>query len=45
MMVELHRTVSSLIEYLKHKWAFHDERIVSAHLVPLHGQEGLNPGY
>uniref|UniRef100_A0A8C5AG99 Cramped chromatin regulator homolog 1 n=1 Tax=Gadus morhua TaxID=8049 RepID=A0A8C5AG99_GADMO len=30
MMVELHRTVASLIEYLKHKWAFHDERIVSS---------------
>jgi len=29
MMVELHRKVSSLIEYLKQKWAFQDERIVS----------------
>uniref|UniRef100_A0A667YGY6 Protein cramped-like n=1 Tax=Myripristis murdjan TaxID=586833 RepID=A0A667YGY6_9TELE len=29
MVVELHRKVSSLIEYLKQKWAFHDERIVS----------------
>ncbi|CAL8288875.1 unnamed protein product [Boreogadus saida] len=30
MMVELHRTVASLIEYLKHKWAFHDERILKS---------------
>ncbi|CAL8275121.1 unnamed protein product [Lota lota] len=30
MMVELHRTVSSLIEYLKQKWAFHDERILKS---------------
>ncbi|CAL8304996.1 unnamed protein product [Merluccius merluccius] len=30
MMVELHRKVSSLIEYLKQKWAFHDERILKS---------------
>uniref|UniRef100_A0A667XZS7 Protein cramped-like n=1 Tax=Myripristis murdjan TaxID=586833 RepID=A0A667XZS7_9TELE len=30
MVVELHRKVSSLIEYLKQKWAFHDERIREA---------------
>uniref|UniRef100_A0A8C9XD34 Protein cramped-like n=1 Tax=Sander lucioperca TaxID=283035 RepID=A0A8C9XD34_SANLU len=29
MVVELHRKVSSLIEYLKQKWAYHDQRIVS----------------
>ncbi|KAM4634938.1 protein cramped-like isoform 2-T6 [Polymixia lowei] len=30
MMVELHRKVSSLIEYLKQKWAFHDLRILKS---------------
>ncbi|XP_056143353.1 protein cramped-like [Lampris incognitus] len=30
MMVELHRKVSSLIEYLKQKWAFHDQRILKS---------------
>ncbi|KAG7266671.1 hypothetical protein CRUP_038059 [Coryphaenoides rupestris] len=35
MMVELHRKVSSLIEYLKQKWAFQDERIVSLCLLYL----------
>ncbi|KAJ3601380.1 hypothetical protein NHX12_032349 [Muraenolepis orangiensis] len=30
MMVELHRKVSSLIEYLKQKWAFHDQRILES---------------
>lgn len=29
MVVELHRKVSSLIEYLKQKWTYHDQRIVS----------------
>lgn len=29
MVVELHRKVSSLIEYLKQKWAYQDQRIVS----------------
>ncbi|KAM9844042.1 protein cramped-like [Aulostomus maculatus] len=27
MVVELHRKVSSLIDYLKQKWAYHDQRI------------------
>lgn len=27
--MELHRKVSSLIEYLKQKWTYHDQRIVS----------------
>uniref|UniRef100_A0A669AVR2 Protein cramped-like n=1 Tax=Oreochromis niloticus TaxID=8128 RepID=A0A669AVR2_ORENI len=30
MVVELHRKVSSLIEYLKQKWAYHDQRIREA---------------
>lgn len=30
MVVELHRKVSSLIEYLKQKWTYHDQRIVSS---------------
>ncbi|XP_071389450.1 protein cramped-like [Centroberyx affinis] len=30
MVVELHRKVSSLIEYLKQKWAFHDQRILKS---------------
>jgi hypothetical protein len=29
MIVELHRKVSSLIEFLKQKWALHEVRIVS----------------
>lgn len=29
MVVELHRKVSSLIEYLKQKWAHQDHQIVS----------------
>ncbi|KAF1379332.1 hypothetical protein PFLUV_G00174980 [Perca fluviatilis] len=30
MVVELHRKVSSLIEYLKQKWAYHDQRILKS---------------
>uniref|UniRef100_A0A8C4IB33 Protein cramped-like n=1 Tax=Dicentrarchus labrax TaxID=13489 RepID=A0A8C4IB33_DICLA len=30
MVVELHRKVSSLIEYLKQKWTYHDQRIREA---------------
>ncbi|KAM3863534.1 protein cramped-like [Diretmus argenteus] len=30
MMVELHRKVSSLIEYLRQKWAFQDQRILKS---------------
>ncbi|XP_054463214.1 protein cramped-like isoform X2 [Anoplopoma fimbria] len=30
MVVELHRKVSSLIEYLKQKWAYHDRRILKS---------------
>ncbi|XP_070836442.1 protein cramped-like isoform X1 [Chaetodon trifascialis] len=30
MVVELHRKVSSLIEYLKQKWAYHDQRILNS---------------
>ncbi|XP_061702161.1 protein cramped-like isoform X2 [Syngnathoides biaculeatus] len=30
MVVELHRKVSSLIEYLKQKWAYHDQRIIKS---------------
>ncbi|KAF3700415.1 Protein cramped-like [Channa argus] len=30
MVVELHRKVSSLIEYLKQKWACHDQRILKS---------------
>ncbi|XP_077415404.1 protein cramped-like isoform X2 [Vanacampus margaritifer] len=30
MVVELHRKVSSLIEYLKRKWAYHDQRIIKS---------------
>ncbi|XP_071330129.1 protein cramped-like isoform X2 [Trachinotus anak] len=30
MVVELHRKVSSLIEYLKQKWAYQDERILKS---------------
>ncbi|XP_077590157.1 protein cramped-like isoform X1 [Stigmatopora nigra] len=30
MVVELHRKVSSLIEYLKQKWAYHDQRIMES---------------
>lgn len=29
MIVELHRKVSSLIEFLKQKWALHEVRVVS----------------
>lgn len=29
MIVELHRKVSSLIEFLKQKWELHEVRIVS----------------
>lgn len=31
MVVELHRKVSTLIEFLKQKWAVQDQRIVSLH--------------
>ncbi|XP_029016024.1 protein cramped-like isoform X2 [Betta splendens] len=30
MVVELHRKVSSLIEYLRQKWAYHDQRILKS---------------
>ncbi|XP_068192460.1 protein cramped-like isoform X2 [Antennarius striatus] len=30
MVVELHRKVSSLIEYLKQKWTYHDQRILKS---------------
>ncbi|KAM7372209.1 hypothetical protein PAMP_009392 [Pampus punctatissimus] len=30
MMMELHRKVSSLIEYLKQKWTYHDQRILKS---------------
>ncbi|XP_038553279.1 protein cramped-like isoform X1 [Micropterus salmoides] len=30
MVVELHRKVSSLIEFLKQKWAYHDQRILKS---------------
>ncbi|XP_061892646.1 protein cramped-like, partial [Entelurus aequoreus] len=30
MVVELHRKVSSLIEFLKQKWAYHDQRIMKS---------------
>ncbi|CAB1341292.1 unnamed protein product [Coregonus sp. 'balchen'] len=35
MVVELHRKVSSLIEFLKQKWAVQDLRIVSFHITTL----------
>ncbi|XP_029914066.1 protein cramped-like isoform X2 [Myripristis murdjan] len=43
MVVELHRKVSSLIEYLKQKWAFHDERIMKS-LLEREALEGSQSG-
>ncbi|XP_070703419.1 protein cramped-like isoform X2 [Pempheris klunzingeri] len=40
MVVELHRKVSSLIEYLKQKWAYHDQRILKS----LREREALEGG-
>ncbi|XP_028311542.1 protein cramped-like isoform X2 [Gouania willdenowi] len=41
MMVELHRKVSSLIEYLKQKWAHHDQRILQS-LIEREALEGID---
>ncbi|XP_056870362.1 protein cramped-like isoform X2 [Takifugu flavidus] len=40
MVVELHRKVSSLIEYLKQKWTYHDQRILES----LREREALEGG-
>ncbi|XP_075993126.1 protein cramped-like isoform X2 [Genypterus blacodes] len=46
MMVELHRKVSSLIEYLKQKWAYHDQRILKSLMEreALEGSHAASPG-
>uniref|UniRef100_A0A1A8BF09 Protein cramped-like n=1 Tax=Nothobranchius kadleci TaxID=1051664 RepID=A0A1A8BF09_NOTKA len=43
MVVELHRKVSSLIEYLRQKWAYQDQRILKS-LMEREALEGSQPG-
>lgn len=43
MVVELHRKVSSLIEYLKQKWTYHDQRILKS-LMEREALEGTQSG-
>uniref|UniRef100_A0A8C6KF77 Protein cramped-like n=1 Tax=Nothobranchius furzeri TaxID=105023 RepID=A0A8C6KF77_NOTFU len=43
MVVELHRKVSNLIEYLRQKWAYQDQRILKS-LMEREALEGSQPG-